>query len=65
VIGQVANQKNNRSHESADHAIAVRGPVFAPDKNITGSQENRAEAIERGIDGRQIVDGHDAFPKTK
>jgi len=39
VIGQVANQKNNRSHESADHAITVRSLVFAPDEKITGGQK--------------------------
>jgi hypothetical protein len=65
VIGQVAAQKNDGSAKRRNHAVAMRGLIFALDEYITRGQENRAEAVKRSVDGGQIVDSHDTFPKTK
>src|SRR5882672_3335067 len=58
VIRQIANQKNNRGAECGNHAVAVRDDFFLADENKSCREKNRAQAVERGVDGGQIVDAH-------
>src|SRR5579859_1954436 len=58
VVSEVTRQKDNRGDERRNHAVAMRNFVFPADENKTNGQEDRAETIERGIDGGQIVDIH-------
>src|SRR5579862_452674 len=58
VVSEVTRQKNDGGDERRDHAVAVSILVFTPNEKVTGGQENGAEAVERGVDGGQIVDVH-------
>src|SRR5208282_5645820 len=58
VVSQVTRQEKNRGHERRYHAIAVCNFILSANKNEAGGQENRAQAVERGVDGGQIVDAH-------
>src|ERR1035441_7057522 len=58
VVTDVTSQKENRGDERRNHAVAMRDFVSALDENKTGGQAQRTQAVERGVDGRQIVDAH-------
>src|ERR1035437_8767994 len=57
VIGEVASQEKRGRDECRDHAIAMRGLVFAPDEDVASGQESCAQAVERSIEDGQMVDG--------
>jgi sugar phosphate isomerase/epimerase len=59
VISQVRSEKNGRSDERPDHHVSVR--VFSPrlDEDDSGDKEDRAERVQRRIDGRKdlVING--------
>ena len=57
VVGDVTAEKERGGNERRDHAIAVGRLVLAADEVIAGAQEDRADAIEAGVDGGQVGRG--------
>src|SRR6266478_4460787 len=58
VIGNVAPKENHRADKRRHHAVSVGGFILAPDEPVACAQENCAQAVERGVDGRQIGWAH-------
>ena len=58
VIREIANQENGRGGEGGKHAAVMSGDILAPDEHKAGRQKNRAQAVERGVDGGEIGYGH-------
>jgi len=56
VISYVSNQKTKRRNQSRDHAHHVTAPRAAPDEVPADGNENRADQIKRGIQGRKVRD---------
>ena len=54
MISDVANQKTDRRGEGYNHAHHVTAPRAAPDEVPTRGNENGADEIKRGIEGRQV-----------
>ena len=55
VINDVACQKTGRRDERGNHARDVSLPDVTPDPEPTRGNENRADGIERCVEGREIV----------
>ncbi len=53
VIGQVARQKHDRDHETADHRKFVGRFFASPDQRIPDDQDDERQRIKRRIDVRQ------------
>src|ERR1700677_3404660 len=60
VIREIAGQEERGNAERRNHARPMGGDIFLADKDKTGGQKNRAQAVERGVNGRQVVDAHGA-----
>src|ERR1700761_4233692 len=58
VIGQVADEKDDRRGEGRNHARLVRGDVLTADKKVAESEKDRAKAVESRVDLGKIVNGH-------
>src|ERR1700679_4382796 len=58
MVSQITRQKDNRGDERGNHAAAVRDFVAPLDEDETEREKNRAQTVERGVDGGQIVDAH-------
>src|SRR5271154_602991 len=58
VISEIATQKNNRGNERRNHAVAMRDFVSALDEDESQREKNRAQAVEAGVDGGQVVNAH-------
>ena len=53
VVGQIADQKENRCGERRKHASLVRGNILSPNKVEAANQQHGAGSIKRGIDYRK------------
>src|SRR5437016_5481863 len=58
VVGEITNQKNRRGAKCRDHAVPMRDLPLLPNESIAEKQENRAQSIERAVEGRQILEAH-------
>ena len=57
MIGHVTSEKQGRRDNRRDHAGNVALPKVPPNKVPARGNENRADGIQRGIDGGEIGGG--------
>jgi len=63
VINEITDQEQCGRDYGREHALLVRGNIFAPDENKAGGEKNCAQAIEAGVDRRQVMKGHRSLSK--
>jgi len=61
VIHQVADEKYDRDAEGRKHCVAVRLLFLDFDLEPTDDQQDRGQAIQHGIDGRELFNGEVHF----
>lgn len=54
VINQVGSQKQRRRDKRADHAKTVSVSIFLFDENVTGHQQDGADAIQNCVECRKV-----------
>jgi len=57
MIDEVGGEKERRNHESGDHTVSMGSHLPLSDHDISKGQQNGADSIQRGVDGRQVRDG--------
>ena len=57
VVGDVASEKQGRGNDRRDHAGDVALPKIPADEVPARGNENRADSIQRGIDGGKFGGG--------
>jgi hypothetical protein len=58
VVREVTHEKDDGGAESGNHAVSVRDDVPAFDENKTEREQDRAQTVQGGVDGGQIVNCH-------
>ena len=61
VVDDVRDEEERRRDERRHHAGAMRGDALAPDEDVTRGEQTTGDAVERGIQRRQIADGHQTW----
>src|SRR5687768_14047868 len=56
VVGHVADEKERRRRQRAEHAPLMLTPTPLLDEQIPGDEKDRRDAVQRGIQGGQIGD---------
>ena len=54
MVSNVADQEEDRTDHSANHALRMRGLLLAADEDKAGDQQNSAGAIQSRVDRRQV-----------
>ena len=57
MIGEVTSEKQSRGNDRRDHAGDVALPKIPANKVPACGNENRADGIQRGVDGGEIGGG--------
>jgi len=57
MIGEVTSEKQGRGNDRCDHAGDVALPKIPANKVPAGRNENRADGVQRGVDGGEIGGG--------
>src|SRR2546430_5459924 len=56
VVNEIPDEKERGRNQGRDHAGDMAAPIAAPDQVPAGRDENGADEIQRGVDGRQVRD---------
>ena len=57
-VEDIGGEENAGGEKRPEHAVAVGDFAFGFDTNETGEEEDRGDAVESGVEGRQIGDAH-------